>query len=371
LEDFENTAQTHSFSFELVPYNSGAGVPAASYRFPGHEKPHSLVAAKDIVYVGNWDSGNIALLDPRRKFILDVIDLDKYEMVRASQDSRRRVGQYPPGSLTIADNKLFVGQVFSEFILVIDIETRAIIRRIVTPGGGEGELASSSDGRFVYFSSNKVPEFLIIDSATFALHSIPYPAKGRGSMCIFAHPTEPLLYIGIQRGGHLNGVSYPGGNSFLAVYDLVKRCYVAELYLAEIIDGSSDNSAPCSITYDPNEDRLYIGMFQSRKGIYVMDCRTNRLQGNIPFTANDTNRFFPSVDPLSQAIWNGYLLSVNRNNHELTILDKTTTQIAEVIPLGVSPNGPKDVVVSGSEAIVSYPEQHGLVFVDLSQVPVM
>jgi DNA-binding beta-propeller fold protein YncE len=162
--------------------------------------------------------------------ILDVINLDKYE-TRILDRGSRQIRQYLPGPLATADNKLFVGQVFSDFVLAIDIETRAVVKRLVIPGGGEGELASASDGRFIYFASNKVPAFFVIDSATYAMDTINYPGTGRGSMSVFAHPFKPRVYIGIQRGGKLNGVSYPGGNSFLAVYDLAKKRYVATHYL--------------------------------------------------------------------------------------------------------------------------------------------
>ena len=55
--------------------------------------------------------------------------------------------QHPPGNIACADGKLFVGQVFSDFVLVIDIETQSIIKRIPIPGGGEGAIAASPDGR--------------------------------------------------------------------------------------------------------------------------------------------------------------------------------------------------------------------------------
>ena len=86
-------------------------------------------------------------------------------------------------------------------------------------------------------------------------------------MSVATHPTMPLVYIGIQRGGKLRGRSYAGGNSFLAVYDLDKREYVAEVNLAEIINQRSDNSTPCSLLVDRDCDVLLVGMFQSRLGI--------------------------------------------------------------------------------------------------------
>ncbi len=364
-QEVESTIQLDSSSLELT--RGTVSDRTLALTFSSDQKPYGLLLWKDIVYVGNWESGNIALFDPRTRMVLDVINLDKYEAGTSGQGSRGRIWQYPPGAMIVADDKLFVGQVFSDFVLVIDIETRAVVRRIVIPGGGEGELARSADGQYIYFSSNKVPAFFVIDSATYTMEAISYPGNGRGCMSVLAHPFRPVLYIGIQRGGELNGVSYPGGNSFLAVYDLAKRRYAATHYLAEIIDGRSDDSTPCSMTHDPEGDLLYIGMFQSRKGIYVLDCKRNEMMDNISFTPNTTNLHFPWVDPLSLALWNDYLVSVNRNNHELVLVEKGSTQVSATVPLSVAANGPKEVVVWGREAIVSYPGFHSLILVDLER----
>lgn len=50
------------------------------------------------------------------------------------QNGEREILSHPPGSLVIADGRLFVGQVFSDFVLVIDLATHAIVKRIVLPG---------------------------------------------------------------------------------------------------------------------------------------------------------------------------------------------------------------------------------------------
>ena len=75
-----------------------------------------------------------------------------------------RILQHPPGNIAVADGKLFVGQVFSEYVLAIDIDSQSIIKRIALPGGGEGAIAASPDGRHIYFGSNRVPKLFVIDS---------------------------------------------------------------------------------------------------------------------------------------------------------------------------------------------------------------
>ena len=220
--------------------------------------------------VANWQTGNISVVDPATKSIESVIHLDKYEAASSSVH-RRTIRQYPPGDMACADGKLFVGQVFSEFVLAIDIDTQSIVRRIMIPGGGEGAIAAPHDGRCVYFASNKVNRLFIIDSATYEYQEVDYPVGGRGCMCVLPHPSKPLVYLGIQRGGSLNGRSYSGGNCFLATYDLTERRYVGDLYLAEVEDGRSDDSSPACLTYDEEDECLFVGMFQSRRGIFRVD----------------------------------------------------------------------------------------------------
>lgn len=104
-------------------------------------------------------------MDAKRKTVLRTIDLDKYE-AKSPHTGKREIHTYPPGSLAVADGRLFVAQVFSEFIIVIDLETQAIVKRIPVPGGCQGQLAASVDEKTVYFSSNTVSQFCVIDAAT-------------------------------------------------------------------------------------------------------------------------------------------------------------------------------------------------------------
>jgi hypothetical protein len=105
-------------------------------------------------------------------------------------------------------------------------------------------------------------------------------------------------------------------------------------------------------------------MFQSQKGIYCIDTSRFQIIENIGFKPNSQNNF-SGVDPLAQALYNKYLLSINRNNYELVILDKKSKDIVKSIQLGKAPNGPNDLVVVNSDAIIAYPEFNSLIFVDL------
>ena len=104
---------------------------------------------------------------------------------------------------------------------------------------------------------------------------------------------KPLLYIGIQRGGNRRGVSYPGGNCFLAVFDLAGRRYVADLYLAEVENGRSDDSTPICLTYDEKHACLFVGMFQSLRGICRIDELGREILDDFRFVPNATKPAFP------------------------------------------------------------------------------
>ena len=208
LEDFRRTAQLHMTRIPLILEDSGEPDAPPVHVFPGGYQPHHLLKHRGRLFVSNWrapQGGNIAIINPEDRSIEGIIELDRYEQLRPT-DGGRVVRQYPPGNIACADGKLFVGQVFSDFVLVIDVESQSIIRRIPIPGGGEGAIAASPDGRHVYFASNKVPYLFVIDSATYKYSAVDFPKGGRGSLCVLPHPAKPILYVGIQRRNNPPGV---------------------------------------------------------------------------------------------------------------------------------------------------------------------
>jgi hypothetical protein len=364
LEEFKRTVRLNETRTALVyRYSDQQGAPPID-AFPNGDQPQHLLSYGGRVFVANWETGNIAVVDPTSKSIESIVHLDKYE-VASNSVSGRAISQYPPGEMACADGKLFVGQLFSEFVLAIDIKTQSVVKRIIVPGGGEGAIAASQDGGYVYFASNRVNRLFIIDTATYEYQEVDYPRGGRGSMCVLPHPSRPLLYLGIQRGGSLNGRSYFGGNCFLATYDLTERRYIGNLYLAEVENGRSDDATPACLTYDKEDSCLFVGLFQSQRGICRVDEHGQKILANFRFAPNDHNKHVPWVDPLSQALYRDKLLSVNRNNCELVTLDKRSGRIESAIFLGDAPNGPRAVVIVDDVAIISYPARQGLIFHDL------
>lgn len=362
LDDFARTALAATSEVPLILNSGGGRVPI--YQFPSRAEPHDILLHNNFLITANWAGCSISIVNPTSKSIIRTIDLDKYETI-SPQNGEREILSHPPGSLVIADGRLFVGQVFSDFVLVIDLATHAIVKRIVLPGGGDGQLAVSQNEKEIYFASNRVNQFYIIDSATYAVTTVPYPEGGRGCMSLLRHPKLPLIYLGIQRGGRINGLSYPRANCYLSIYDLSRQTYTADVQLAEILNGRADDATSACLTYDDRYNRIYVGMFQSKRGICVIEPESGELIQEIRFASNDKNSLFAWADPLSQAVSAELLLSVNRNNHELVALDRASLQIKKSLFLGEAPNGPRAVLVCGDHAIVSYPSRNGLLFIPL------
>ncbi len=95
---------------------------------------------------------------------------------------------------------------------------------------------------------------------------------------------------------------------------LEQHCYVGNLYLSEVAEGRSDDSIPICLTYDAELSSLFVGMFQSLRGICRIDELGGEILANLPFPPNSRNIHFCWADPLSQALYGDKLLSVNRNN---------------------------------------------------------
>ncbi|MCT7324284.1 restriction endonuclease, partial [Klebsiella quasipneumoniae] len=97
-----------------------------------------------------------------------------------------------------------------------------------------------------------------------------------------------------------------------------------------------------------------------------LDAESGRPVQDIRFEANSWSKPFSWVDPLSQALTVSSLLSVNRNNNELVVLDRSLLHLQKSIFLGNASNGPRAVLVWQNQAIVSYPGRNGLIFISLN-----
>ena len=366
LTEFISTASTGGPPLDqrLIETTQFDGGPTV-FRFPGPPaRPQHLVRYRDSIVVGNWDVGNLSFVNPGQRSIEAVVLLDKYES-RLNRMKAREIRVHPPGDLAIADNKLFLGQVFSDNILVVDLATRSVVKRIQVPGGGEGSIAAAPNAQTVYFASNKDNALFSIDTATYELERFPYPSKGRGSMSIACSPDSSRVFVGVQRGYWPSSGDLPEGGCFLAVFEPQRRVFIQSLPLYEHAHGRPDVSTPAYILPDVKGERLYVGMFQGCPGIYIL--------GGDPLTIlrcsrpkpNSRNYHFEWVDPLALQFFRDDLLAIHRNNLELVLLDRETLALKRSTFLGQAPNGPRDLLVFGDQAIITYPERGGLLFLDL------
>jgi DNA-binding beta-propeller fold protein YncE len=318
---------------------------------PLNGKPYRLFVEQGQLYVSCFHGANLTVFAAGQRRPLHQVHLDAYETpARPGPDGKpagqpREVRLYPPGDLVAANGRLFVGQLFSDFVVVFDPATMWVVKRI--PVGGEGQLAASADGKKVYFASNQKHEFHIIDTDTYEYETVPYPAGGRGIGTIAVSPDQKRLYLGIQRGGQApDGREHGGGNSFLAVYDLEQKRYAGTLYLAQIDPfGTSDDSIPRKIVFSPDGREMFVGMFQSRAGLLVIDPEKLKVVRTAGFTANAKNGF-PWVDPIGLATYRGWLLSANRNNREVMVLDRTSFRPLARLSFSEEKHAISQVVVS-------------------------
>ena len=88
---------------------------------------------------------------------------------------------------------------------------------------------------------------------------------------------------------------------------------------------------PYCLTFDDDKACLFVGMFQSERGICKVDEDGSAVLADFRFESNGRNKHFPWADPLSQALHRGKLLSTLRNNSELVTLDKQSGVIEETL----------------------------------------
>ena len=275
------------------------------------------------LYVSGFHAQKLVMLIPGREKATRELPLDPYESYHTDplQGEVREIRRAAGGDLVLADDKVFVGQVFQGSLLVVDRNTFTPVKRL--PMGGEGCLAASPDGRTVYFANNLEPEFHIIDTRTYKHQTVAYPPGGRGIGCLAVSPDGKHLCLGIQRGGKkADGTQLGGGNSFLAIHDLTKREYAGTVYLAHRrSDGTGDDAIPTSLAFTADGKRVYVGTFQSEAGVLVVDPYRRKVVDTTPFKSKHAKPTFPWVDPMSVAVLDRWLLVAIRHNQELAVLD--------------------------------------------------
>lgn len=300
-------------------------------------RPNRLRIHRNTLIVGSFWNGSVSVFDlttgTLKKRLVLVKSGDDVEIVE--DNGRLNLDPKSLGNLSdmvAANGKLFILPAFSKSLLVLDESTFAL--KAILPLAGEGRLAVSPDQRFVYNASNRKPEFHIIDTGTLKIRTVPYPKGGRGSLAIAVSPNGRHLYLGIQTGGIRQGrPRVPGGNSYLAIYDLVRLRYVGSVYLAEINDGQSDSSKPIVILSGP-DGLLYVGMFQSEHGYRVIDRKKLAIDHDIDLPAvRDPTYPYPWPNVAGSGFFGTTLVSLHRGG-EVHFWDTKRRRLIGILEVG-------------------------------------
>jgi len=252
--------------------------------FELNSRPNLIRIQPNTLFAGSFWSGTVCIFDlttgRRKRRLVLVKSGDDVEIV---EDNGRLTFDRdliaPLSDLVVANGRLFILPAFAKSLVVLDTSTNELTGML--PLGGDGKLAASPDGRFVYHASNIKPEFHIIDTGTLKNHTVRYPKGGRGIGAIAISRNGRQLYLGISRGGRRrNGPAVGGGNTFLTVYDLQKGQFRGTTYLAEVKNGSSDDSW-ATVLLSQRGNRLYAGMFQSKHAYRVVDLKAMALDHDI------------------------------------------------------------------------------------------
>lgn len=364
LADFVATAHADvaAGTPQLSKASGAEGAPPVLL-LPGEKpRPQHIINYQDLLVVGDWGAGTIFFIHPDERKVTGKIDLDKYEAVKPGGE--RKIRSYVPGSFVVAGKKLFLAQVFSDYVLAVDLPTYSIVKRIPIPGGGEGSLTATADGDYVFFASNKSNALYEINANTYCVTGFTYPAGGRGSMSIALSPDEEAVYVGVQRGYTSDDAGRPSGGCFLSKFDRSSRAFSDSVPLYDVNSGAADSSIPACILPDPDSNRIYIGLFQGRRGVMVVEPDPLKIVNSFSYGPNEHNQHFDWVDPLAMKFHHGRILAIFRNNRELVAMDPRSLEVNERTFLGDAPNGPQDLTILGNQVVITYPERHGLIILD-------
>ena len=323
-------------------------------------RPSELLVHDGKLYVGSFHGAHITVFDLKTRRQLRRIRLDAYINRNPIVVNGKPVGFRsevricPPGDMVVASGRIFVNQMCGDSVAVLEVPSLKIVKRLPI---GVGSTIASGDGKTVYHADGLRNCFHIVDAETLACETIGFPEGGRGVGALSLSPDGKRLYVGIQRGGTApdGKKRRSSGNAFLAVYDLVRKRYVGTVYLAQLTEGGgSDDSIPKQILATADGRLLYIGMFQSLAGIRVVDTQALRIVRDIVFKKNARNRHFEWVDAFSLALYDDWLLSVNRNNRELAVIDRSNDKLIATLDLGPSDFGPRGLLVADHLAYICH-----------------
>ena len=312
------------------------------------------------LYASSFYTGRVSALDLFTGKQVGELVLDAYESVNEAEIDNKKVRtrdvhSYAGGPVAFASGRLFVDQVFSDSLLVVDPPTMRVIKRL--PLGGEGNLAATPDGKTVVYTSNRTHEFHLIDPETYRHTSVAFPDASPLAGSLIVSPDGRFVLIGFQAGAKpsVGAAEVAGANPFLAAYDLREKKYAAMVSLPEPeIEGTKDPACPFGLAASPDGRRVYVGMFQSRSGVRVIDATRWKVKDDIRFTPNSRAGDWKWTNPLGMAFYRNWLFIANRENEEVVIVDpKPLWIIARLRFINTKGHAFRHILVEGDRIYLS------------------
>src|SRR5260370_16987903 len=130
-------------SYTLAVVLLWGGRPAAQP--PGHTlpvhtipvkgQPSHLLVHQNKLFVSCFEGSNLGIFDTATRKELQQLVLDAYESpADPKTGAPHSVHRCPPGDMVVANGKLFVAQTFGEHVVVFDLKTMWVVKRLSLAG---------------------------------------------------------------------------------------------------------------------------------------------------------------------------------------------------------------------------------------------
>ncbi|PJA78429.1 MAG: hypothetical protein CO149_04105, partial [Nitrospirae bacterium CG_4_9_14_3_um_filter_51_5] len=234
-----------------------------------------------------------------------------------------------------AGDKVFVANLESSDVAVIDINSNTVIKRIKV-GMAPHMAMVSPDGRYVYVTGTESDNVTVVD----------------------AHSHDVVRQFAVGKGPeHMN---FTPDGKFLAVINHDSfELTVVDTTTLRVVKRIPVGREPENVTFSPDGLQAYVTGMASYE-VTVIDMPALKTVASIPIGAGPS---FASIQPLG-SVRGPEIFSIhpiqrkayvpNMDTHDVSIVDLETNQVVKVIPVGqkphhstISPDGRLVYVVNG------------------------
>lgn len=300
---------------------------------PGRERPR--------IYVANTGSNSVSVIDPTTNKVETEIPV--------------RFGRQPEAIAVVAISPerdlLFVSNFGSNNISVIDAALYQEIERISV---GEGPVALSADPAAESLSASRflgAGEVALLRRYREKFFNVYVANKNSRSvsvirMDISRGKADAVMHVNVEWNPVALSVDYPRGKVYVANYNHEN---LSVLDIPQLVSGnhagavssiSNIGTSVTSIIADTEIDRLYL-LKESTGEVMIIrpfsEAFGNRLTTMSPVTGTIPVGSLPRsmlLDPEGRKIY-----VVNRGSDDVSVVDKTTRRVEQVIPVGKRPYG--------------------------------